>query len=87
MSILKHARAQEIAEKNNLPCLYLVDSGGIFLPLQSGSFPDKDHFGRIFYNQARMSAKGIAQIAVVMGSCTAGGAYAPAMSDETIIVS
>ena len=86
MTILKHARAQEIAEKNNLPCVSLVDSGGIFLPLQSGTFPDKDHFGRIFYNQARMSAKGIAQISVVMGSCTAGGAYLPAMSDETIIV-
>lgn len=85
-TILKQARAQEIAETNNLPCVYLVDSGGIFLPLQSGTFPDKDHFGRIFYNQARMSAKGIAQISVVMGSCTAGGAYLPAMSDETIIV-
>ena len=86
MTILKHARAQEIAEKNNLPCVYLVDSGGIFLPLQSGTFPDKDHFGRIFYNQARMSALGIPQISVVMGSCTAGGAYLPAMSDETVIV-
>lgn len=85
-TILKQARAQEIAETNNLPCVYLVDSGGIYLPLQSGTFPDKDHFGRIFYNQARMSAKGIAQISVVMGSCTAGGAYLPAMSDETIIV-
>ena len=86
MTILKHARAQEVAETNRLPCVYLVDSGGIFLPLQSGTFPDKDHFGRIFYNEARMSAKGIAQISVVMGSCTAGGAYLPAMSDESIIV-
>ncbi|MGD8923030.1 MAG: carboxyl transferase domain-containing protein [Candidatus Zixiibacteriota bacterium] len=86
MTILKHARAQKIAEDNNLPCIYLVDSGGIFLPLQSGTFPDKDHFGRIFYNQARMSAKGIPQISVVMGSCTAGGAYLPAMSDETVQV-
>ncbi len=86
MTILKHARAQRIAEENHLPCIYLVDSGGIFLPLQSGTFPDKDHFGRIFYNQARMSAKGITQISVVMGSCTAGGAYLPAMSDETIMV-
>lgn len=85
-TVQKHARAQEIAEENNLPCVYLVDSGGVFLPLQSGVFPDKDNFGRIFYNQARMSAKGIAQISVVMGSCTAGGAYMPAMSDETIIV-
>ena len=86
MTILKHARAQKVAEENDLPCVYVVDSGGIFLPLQSGTFPDKDHFGRIFYNQARMSAKGIPQISVVMGSCTAGGAYLPAMSDETIIV-
>lgn len=86
MTILKHARAQEIAEQNNLPCVYLVDSGGIFLPLQAGTFPDKDHFGRIFYNEARMSAKGIAQISVVLGSCTAGGAYLPAMSDESVIV-
>ncbi|MFH1687952.1 MAG: carboxyl transferase domain-containing protein, partial [bacterium] len=86
MTILKHARAQAIAEANRLPCIYLVDSGGIFLPLQSGTFPDKDHFGRIFYNQARMSAMGIPQISVVMGSCTAGGAYLPAMSDETIQV-
>jgi len=85
-TILKHARAQEIAETNNLTCVYLVDSGGIFLPLQAGTFPDKDHFGRIFYNEARMSSKGIAQISVVMGSCTAGGAYLPAMSDESIIV-
>ncbi|MBD3333149.1 methylcrotonoyl-CoA carboxylase, partial [candidate division GN15 bacterium] len=86
MTILKHARAQRVAEENHLPCVYLVDSGGIFLPLQQGTFPDKDHFGRIFYNEARMSAKGIAQISVVMGSCTAGGAYLPAMSDETIMV-
>ena len=86
MTILKHARAQEVAETNHLPCVYLVDSGGIYLPLQSGTFPDKDHFGRIFYNEARMSAKGISQISVVMGSCTAGGAYLPAMSDESIIV-
>ncbi|MDZ4723985.1 MAG: carboxyl transferase domain-containing protein [candidate division Zixibacteria bacterium] len=86
MTVLKHARAQEVAESNNLPCVYLVDSGGIFLPLQAGSFPDKDHFGRIFYNEARMSAKGIVQISVVMGSCTAGGAYLPAMSDESVIV-
>ncbi|MFZ5980970.1 MAG: carboxyl transferase domain-containing protein [Candidatus Zixiibacteriota bacterium] len=86
MTILKHARAQYVAEENRLPCVYLVDSGGIFLPLQSGTFPDKDHFGRIFYNQARMSAKGIPQISVVMGSCTAGGAYLPAMSDETVQV-
>lgn len=86
MTILKHARAQEVAETNNLPCIYLVDSGGIFLPMQSGTFPDKDHFGRIFYNEAKMSAKGIPQISVVMGSCTAGGAYLPAMSDEAVIV-
>jgi len=86
ITILKHGRAQQIAEDNNLPCVYLVDSGGIYLPLQSGVFPDKDHFGRIFYNQARMSAKGIPQISVVLGSCTAGGAYLPAMSDETVIV-
>ena len=86
ITILKHARAQRIAEENKLPCVYLVDSGGIYLPLQSGVFPDKDHFGRIFYNQARMSAQGIAQISAVLGSCTAGGAYLPAMSDETIIV-
>lgn len=86
MTVKKHLRAQEIALENNLPCIYLVDSGGAFLPLQSEVFPDKEHFGRIFYNQARMSAKGIPQIAVVMGSCTAGGAYVPAMSDETIIV-
>lgn len=86
MTVLKHARAQEIAEKNHLPSVCLVDSGGIFLPKQSGVFPDKDHFGRIFYNEARMSALGLPQIAVVMGSCTAGGAYLPAMSDESIIV-
>ena len=87
LTMRKHLRAQEIAEQNYLPCVYLVDSGGIFLPMQDEVFPDADDFGRIFYNQARMSAKGIAQIAVVMGSCTAGGAYVPAMSDETIIVS
>ena len=86
MTVLKHGRAQTIAEANHLPCIYLVDSGGVFLPLQAGVFPDKDNFGRIFYNQARMSALGIAQISVVMGSCTAGGAYLPAMSDETIQV-
>lgn len=86
ISVKKHLRAQEIALENNLPCIYLVDSGGAFLPLQSEVFPDRDHFGRIFYNQAQMSAKGIPQIAVVMGSCTAGGAYVPAMSDETVIV-
>src|SRR5687767_11915587 len=86
VTVKKHLRAQEIAEQNNLPCIYLVDSGGAFLPLQAEVFPDREHFGRIFFNQARMSAKGIPQIAVVMGSCTAGGAYVPAMSDETIIV-
>lgn len=86
MTVKKHLRAQEIAEENHLPCIYLVDSGGAFLPKQDEVFPDKDHFGRIFYNQARMSAKGIPQIAVVMGSCTAGGAYIPAMCDESIIV-
>jgi len=86
ITVKKHLRAQEIAEDNRLPCLYLVDSGGAFLPLQAEVFPDHDHFGRIFYNQARMSALGIPQIAVVLGSCTAGGAYVPAMSDETIIV-
>ncbi len=86
ITVKKHLRAQEVAEQNRLPCIYLVDSGGAFLPLQAEVFPDKEHFGRIFYNQANMSAKGIAQIAVVMGSCTAGGAYVPAMSDETIIV-
>jgi acetyl-CoA carboxylase carboxyltransferase component len=86
LTVKKHLRAQEVALQNGLPCLYLVDSGGAFLPLQSEVFPDRDHFGRIFFNQARMSALGIPQIAVVMGSCTAGGAYVPAMSDETIIV-
>ncbi len=86
LTVKKHLRAQEIAQENFLPCIYLVDSGGAFLPLQDQVFPDADHFGRIFYNQARMSALGIPQIAVVMGSCTAGGAYVPAMSDETIIV-
>jgi acetyl-CoA carboxylase carboxyltransferase component len=86
LTVKKHLRAQEVAEQNELPCIYLVDSGGAFLPLQDEVFPDRDHFGRIFFNQARMSAKGIPQIAAVMGSCTAGGAYVPAMSDETIIV-
>src|SRR3954470_15390537 len=86
MTVKKHLRAQAIARENNLPCVYLVDSGGAFLPLQEEIFPDREHFGRIFYNQARMSAAGIPQIAVVMGSCTAGGAYVPAMSDQTIIV-
>ena len=86
MTVKKHLRAQEIAMQNRLPCIYLVDSGGANLPNQDEVFPDRDHFGRIFYNQANMSAQGIAQIAVVMGSCTAGGAYVPAMSDETIIV-
>src|SRR5262245_39683690 len=86
ITVKKHVRAQQIALENHLPCIYLVDSGGAFLPLQAEVFPDRDHFGRIFYNQARMSALGIPQIAVVMGSCTAGGAYVPAMSDETIIV-
>ncbi len=86
MTVKKHLRAQEIALQNRLPCIYLVDSGGANLPNQDEVFPDRDHFGRIFYNQASMSAQGIAQIAVVMGSCTAGGAYVPAMSDETIIV-
>ena len=86
LTVKKHLRAQEIAEQNHLPCIYLVDSGGAYLPMQDEVFPDRDHFGRIFYNQARMSSMGIAQIAVVMGSCTAGGAYVPAMSDETIMV-
>jgi 3-methylcrotonyl-CoA carboxylase beta subunit len=86
ITVKKHLRAQEIALENHLPCIYLVDSGGAFLPLQSEVFPDRDHFGRIFYNQAQMSSKGIPQIASVMGSCTAGGAYVPAMSDETVIV-
>ena len=86
MTVKKHLRAQEIAEQNNLPCVYLVDSGGANLPQQDEVFPDRDHFGRIFFNQANMSAKGVPQVAVVMGSCTAGGAYVPAMSDVTIIV-
>ena len=86
ITVRKHLRAQEVALANRLPCVYLVDSGGAFLPLQAEVFPDRDHFGRIFFHQARMSAEGIPQIAVVMGSCTAGGAYVPAMSDETIIV-
>jgi 3-methylcrotonyl-CoA carboxylase beta subunit len=86
LTVKKHLRAQEIARKNNLPCIYLVDSGGAFLPMQDDIFPDREHFGRIFFNQANMSAEGIPQIAVVMGSCTAGGAYVPAMSDESIIV-
>jgi 3-methylcrotonyl-CoA carboxylase beta subunit len=86
MTVKKHLRAQEIAQENRLPCIYLVDSGGANLPNQAEVFPDREHFGRIFYNQARMSASGIAQIAAVMGSCTAGGAYVPAMSDETVIV-
>ncbi len=86
ITVKKHLRAQEIAQQNHLPCIYLVDSGGAFLPLQAEVFPDRDHFGRIFYNQARMSSLRIPQIAAVMGSCTAGGAYVPAMSDETVIV-
>lgn len=86
ITVKKHLRAQEVASQNNLPCVYLVDSGGAFLPRQDEVFPDRDHFGRIFYNQANMSARGIPQIAVVMGSCTAGGAYVPAMSDESVIV-
>ena len=86
ITVKKHLRAQEIALENRLPCVYLVDSGGAFLPLQADVFPDREHFGRIFYNQARMSAAGIAQVAVVLGSCTAGGAYVPAMSDEAVIV-
>jgi acetyl-CoA carboxylase carboxyltransferase component len=86
MTVKKHLRAQQVALENRLPCIYLVDSGGAFLPLQADVFPDRDHFGRIFFNQARMSAERIPQVAVVMGSCTAGGAYVPAMSDETIIV-
>ena len=86
ITVKKHIRAQEIAQENHLPCIYLVDSGGAFLPKQDDVFPDKDHFGRIFFNQANLSAQGIPQIAVVMGSCTAGGAYVPAMSDQTIIV-
>ena len=86
MTVKKHIRAQEIAEENNLPCIYLVDSGGAFLPMQDEVFPDKLHFGRIFRNQAILSSKGIPQVAAVLGSCTAGGAYIPAMSDESIIV-
>src|SRR2546425_42 len=86
MTVKKHLRAQEIARDNRLPCLYLVDSGGAFLPAQDEVFPDREHFGRIFYNQAQLSALGVPQIAAVMGSCTAGGAYVPAMSDETVIV-
>jgi 3-methylcrotonyl-CoA carboxylase beta subunit len=86
LTVKKHLRAQEIAAQNHLPCIYLVDSGGAFLPLQAEVFPDRDHFGRIFYNQAQMSSAGIPQLAAVMGSCTAGGAYVPAMSDETVIV-
>ncbi len=86
MTVKKHLRAQEIARQNRLPCIYLVDSGGAYLPLQAEVFPDRDHFGRIFYNQARMSSEGIPQIAAVLGSCTAGGAYVPAMSDQTVIV-
>ena len=86
ITVKKHLRAQEIALENQLPCVYLVDSGGAFLPLQADVFPDRDHFGRIFYNQARLSAAGIPQVALVMGSSTAGGAYVPAMSDETVIV-
>ena len=86
ITVKKHLRAQEVALENHLPCIYLVDSGGAFLPLQAEVFPDRDHFGRIFYNQARMSALGIPQVSVVMGSCTAGGAYIPAMSDEVVMV-
>src|SRR5215813_3549892 len=86
ITVKKHVRAQQVAIENRLPCIYLVDSGGAFLPLQAEVFPDKEHFGRIFFNQARMSAERIPQIAVVMGSCTAGGAYVPAMSDQTVIV-
>src|ERR1700729_4030745 len=86
MTVKKHLRAQDVARQNNLPCVYMVDSGGAFLPQQDEIFPDERHFGRIFYNQAQMSAAGVPQIAIVMGSCTAGGAYVPAMSDESIIV-
>ncbi|MGH3271623.1 MAG: carboxyl transferase domain-containing protein, partial [Trebonia sp.] len=86
MTVKKHLRAQEVALHNNLPCVYLVDSGGAFLPRQDEVFPDREHFGRIFYNQAMMSKRGIPQIAAVLGSCTAGGAYVPAMSDEAVIV-
>src|SRR3954471_21925385 len=86
LTVKKHLRAQDVARQNNLPCVYMVDSGGAFLPMQDEIFPDERHFGRIFYNQAQMSSQGIPQIAIVMGSCTAGGAYVPAMSDESIIV-
>ncbi|HEX6876522.1 MAG TPA: carboxyl transferase domain-containing protein, partial [Nocardioidaceae bacterium] len=86
ITVKKHLRAQEVARANRLPCIYLVDSGGAFLPMQDEVFPDKEHFGRIFFNQANLSAQGIPQVAAVMGSCTAGGAYVPAMSDETVIV-
>src|SRR5208283_3193267 len=86
MTVKKHLRAQDVARQNNLPCVYMVDSGGAFLPMQDEIFPDERHFGRIFYNQAQLSSLGIPQIAIVMGSCTAGGAYVPAMSDESIIV-
>src|ERR1700741_3837620 len=86
MTVKKHLRAQDVARQNNLPCIYMVDSGGAFLPMQDEIFPDERHFGRIFYNQAQLSAASIPQIAIVMGSCTAGGAYVPAMSDESIIV-
>ncbi|MBK5118033.1 MAG: methylcrotonoyl-CoA carboxylase, partial [Thermoleophilia bacterium] len=86
ITVKKHLRAQEVALDNNLPCIYLVDSGGAFLPMQDEVFPDREHFGRIFFNQATMSRRGIPQISAVMGSCTAGGAYVPAMSDETVIV-
>ena len=86
ITVKKHLRAQEIALQNRLPCIYLVDSGGAFLPAQDEVFPDRDHFGRIFYNQAQLSSRGVAQIAAVLGSCTAGGAYVPAMSDEAVIV-
>src|SRR6187397_2526860 len=86
MTVKKHLRAQDIARQNNLPCVYMVDSGGAFLPMQDEIFPDERHFGRIFYNQAQMSSAGIPQVAIVMGSCTAGGAYVPAMSDESVIV-
>src|SRR5512147_1630348 len=86
LTVKKHLRAQQVALDNHLPCIYLVDSGGAFLPMQAEVFPDREHFGRIFFNQARMSARGIPQISAVMGSCTAGGAYVPAMSDETVIV-
>src|SRR3982750_725238 len=86
LTVKKHLRAQTVAMENRLPCVYLVDSGGAFLPMQDEVFPDREHFGRIFFNQANLSARGIPQIAAVMGSCTAGGAYVPAMSDESVIV-